>query len=65
MFRHIGESGNNLLFWGKFGALLELEVADSTRKSEVSVNASKVYKASGGTDSSLLLCYKLDCEHRG
>lgn len=51
---HIGESGDNLLLGGQFGALLELEVTNGSRESKVAVDTAKVDKAAGGTDTSLL-----------
>jgi hypothetical protein len=64
MFRHVGESGDDLLFWGEFGALLELKVTNGARKSEVSVHTSKVYEASSGTDSCFFLYCMLACEFK-
>lgn len=51
---HVGESGDNLLLRGQFGALLELEVTNGSRESKVSVDTAKVDKAAGGTNTSLL-----------
>ena len=50
---HIGESGDNLLLRGQFGALLELEVTNGSRESKVAVDTAKVDKAAGGTDTGL------------
>lgn len=50
---------NNLLLWGKLGALLELEVSNGSRQSEVAVNTSEVNKPTSSSDSCLLACMKL------
>jgi hypothetical protein len=51
---HIGVSGNDLLLRRQVGALLELEVTDSTGKGEVAVDTTKIDKAAGGANSCLL-----------
>jgi hypothetical protein len=65
VFRNIREGGNDLLFGGKFGALLEFKVTNSTGESEVAVDATKVYKAPGGTNTSFLLYYLLETGNKG
>lgn len=52
----IGESGNNLLLRGKLGALLELEVTNSARKSKVAVDATEIDKTSSSCNTVLLGC---------
>jgi hypothetical protein len=51
---HVGVGGDNLLLWGKIGALLELKVTDGTGKGEVAVDTTKVDKTTSGANSGLL-----------
>lgn len=53
MRNHIWESGDTLLFWGKVGLLLELEVANGSRECQVSVDSSEVDKAASGKNPRL------------
>lgn len=48
--------GDDLLLRGKFGALLELKVSDSTRQSKVTVDAAEIDKPTGGRNASLFAC---------
>lgn len=54
MYHNVGVGGHDLLLGSKLGALLELEVADGSGKSEVAVDPSKVDKATSSGDSCLL-----------
>ena len=47
---------DDLLLWGKFGALLELKVSDSTGQSEVTVDAAEIDESTGGRNASFLAC---------
>jgi hypothetical protein len=62
VFRDIRVSCYDLLFRRELGALLEFEVTNGARKSEVAVDAPKVYEAAGGTNTSFLLYYMSDFE---
>ena len=50
---HIGIGSDNLLLWCQLCALLEFEITDGSRQGKVSVDASKVHEAAGGSDSCL------------
>jgi hypothetical protein len=45
-----------LLFRWKLGTLLELEVANGARQSQVAVDTSEVDESAGGCDSVFLVC---------
>lgn len=57
----IGVCGDYLLFRGQLGALLEFEIADSSRKSKVAVDTSEIDKASRSTDTGFFACEKNNC----
>ena len=52
----IGKGGNDLVFGGKLGALLEFEVANGTRQRQIAVDSAKVDETASGCDSVLLRC---------
>lgn len=54
MYHNVGVSGHDLLLGGKLGALLELEIADGSRESEVAVDPSEVDETTSGGDPCLL-----------
>lgn len=54
---HIGEGGDDLLLRRQVGALLELEIANSTGQGEVAVHTAKVDEATGCADSCLFTYY--------
>lgn len=54
MLLHIGERSDDLLLRGKLGALLELKIANGTRKREVAIDTSKVDESSGSCDAVFL-----------
>lgn len=56
MLLDIGVGGNDLVFGGELGALLEFEVADGTRQCQVTVDTAKVDEAACSCDSVLLRC---------
>ena len=55
---NIGKSCNNLLFRCQVGTLLELEISDSSRQRQITIDTSKVDEAASSTDSGLLACNK-------
>jgi len=54
VLRDVGECRDYLLFWWKFGRFLELEIANGSRQSKVSVDATKVDKAASSRDARTL-----------
>lgn len=54
VLRHVGECGDNLLFWRKIGALLELKVANSSAECKVAIHTTKVDETTGSTNARLL-----------
>ena len=54
MYLDVREGGHDLLLGRKLGALLEFEVSDSSRQSEVTVDAAEIHEASGGLNTRLL-----------
>ena len=56
---NIRERCNNLLLGCQVGTLLKLEVAYSTRQSQVAIDTTKVNKAASSTNSGLLSCEAL------
>lgn len=50
----VWESGDNLLLGCKLGALLELKITNSSRQSKVTIDATKVNKASSSGNTGLL-----------
>ena len=59
MLINIWEGGDNLLLWWELGALLELKVTDRAGESEVTIDAAKVYEATGRRDASFLGCTRV------
>ena len=53
---HIGVCGDNLLFGGKLGALLEFKVTDGAGQGEVTIDTAEVDEATSGADTGLLAC---------
>jgi len=51
---NVGECGHDLLFRRELGALLELEISNGSRESEISVDAAKVDKTTGSRNARLL-----------
>lgn len=54
MNRHIWVCGDDLLFGGKLGALLEFEVTDGTGQGKVAVDTTEIDKATSSADTGLL-----------
>lgn len=52
---NIREGGDDLVLGGQLGALLELKVTNSARKSEVTIDSTEIDEATCGGDSILLI----------
>lgn len=66
MDRDIREGGDNLLLWRQVCALLEFEVADSSAKGQVAIDATEVDEATCGTYTGFLaLVLRLVVERQG
>jgi hypothetical protein len=61
---NIRVGGNYLLLGREVGALLELEVSDSSRQGEIAVDTTEIDEASSGLDTCFLGCLSLEqpCE---
>ena len=67
MLVDVGVSGDNLVLGGQLGALLEFEVSNGARQSQVAVDAAKVDETTGGSNAVLLL-YRSQvklCQYKG